>query len=124
MRARTAMLFSTPLLALLAEACSDAGPSEPAKAPVPTVTAVSPLTQEGTVNQFVASKPTVVVTDTRGRPVAGMIVVFNVQGPALPSATTGADGTASTEWRLSRVAGTQSWSRTCTPQKWWRSDLR
>jgi alpha-tubulin suppressor-like RCC1 family protein len=108
MRARTAMLFSAPLLALLADACSDAGPSEPAKAPVPTVTAVSPLTQEGTVNQFVASKPTVLVTDAGGRPVAGIIVVFNVQGPALPSITTGADGIASTEWRLSQVAGTQT----------------
>jgi hypothetical protein len=108
MRARTAMLFSAPLLALLAEACSDAAPSEPAKAPVPTVTAVSPLTQEGTVNQFVASKPTVVVTDAGGRPVAGIVVVFNVQGPALPSVTTGADGRASTEWRLLEVAGTQT----------------
>ncbi len=110
MGARTAILVSTSLLTMLAEACSDAGPgpSEPAKAPVPTVTAVSPLTLEGTVNQFVASKPTVLVTDSGGRPVAGINVVFNIEGAALPSATTGADGTASTAWRLSEVAGTQT----------------
>lgn len=107
MQARTSMPFATAVFALAAAACRDT-PTEPAKPPVPTITAVSPLTQQATVNHFVASKPTVLVADAGGRPVAGANVVFSTEGANLPLVTTGPDGTASIDWKLSQRSGTQT----------------
>ena len=87
--------------------CSDST-TEAVKPPVLTITAVSAITQQGTVDQFVASKPTVRVTDATGQPVVGASVAFSMGGLALPTIATGSDGTASMAWRLSQTAGTQT----------------
>jgi alpha-tubulin suppressor-like RCC1 family protein len=105
MRARNVVPFVAAVFGVAADACSDA--TTAAKAPLPTLAQVSPFTQQGTVNQLVASKPTVRVTDASGQPVAGLNIIFSFQGLDFQPVVTGADGTASTEWRLARVAGTQ-----------------
>jgi alpha-tubulin suppressor-like RCC1 family protein len=72
------------------------------------MTVVSPLMQQGTVNQYVASKPTVRVADAAGQPVAGASVIFSVAGADGATVVTATDGTASADWRLSQTAGTQT----------------
>ena len=106
MHTRKAVLFSAAMFALAAEACSDST-TDASKAPLPTLVQVSPFMQQATVGQLVASNPTVRVTDASGQPVPGLKVIFNFQGSDFPPVTTGADGTASTEWKLSTTAGTQ-----------------
>jgi hypothetical protein len=89
------------------EGCSDAKTTEPAI--TPSFVAVSQLTQQATVDHLVASNPTVRATDDAGRPVAGLIVVFNnLLAANSATVTTALDGTASTPWKLTQVAGQQT----------------
>jgi hypothetical protein len=108
MTARRITLLGTLASVLAAEGCSDSTTAtiEAAKPPVPIMTTVSAITQQGTVNQFVASAPTVRVTDASGQPVVGASVVFSLRAGAR-TITTGSDGTASVAWQLSRTSGTQ-----------------
>jgi alpha-tubulin suppressor-like RCC1 family protein len=106
---RTATVFAAFASVLALDGCSsDAKPTEPAPAPVPSMVAVSVLTQEATVDHPVPSNPTVRVTDAAGQPVPGLNVQFNTGGADSPPVTTGADGTASTTWKLGRTAGQQT----------------
>ena len=112
MTARRITLLGTLASVLAAEGCSDSttattATTATAKPPVPIMTAVSAITQQGTVNQFVASTPTVRVTDASGQPVVGASVVFSLRAGAR-TITTGTDGTASVAWQLSRTSGTQT----------------
>ena len=108
MTVQTALLLASFASVLTVEACSDGHPTEAAKPPVPAMTAVSPLMQQGTVNTYVASKPTVRVADASGQPVAGITVIFNAEGQDVATVLTATDGTASVDWRLSEAAGTQT----------------
>jgi hypothetical protein len=70
---------------------------------------VSQLTQQATVDHLVSSNPTVRAIDTAGHPVAGLIVVFNnALAASSATVTTGLDGTATTPWKLTQVAGQQT----------------
>src|SRR5262245_32773269 len=91
---------------LTVEGCRDAT-TQAAPARNLSITAVSDLTQQGTVNQLVGSNPTVRVTDAAGHAVAGVNVVFDVSNNGSTTVPTGPDGTASYTWRLARVAGPQ-----------------
>lgn len=108
MTVQTVLLVASFASMLAVEACGDDHPTEAAKPPVTTMTAVSPLLQQGTVNQFVAAKPTVRVADAAGQPVAGINVIFSAEGANAATVVTATDGTASLDWKLSQVAGTQT----------------
>ena len=86
---RFAALFATAISAFALQACSDAKSTEPAKPPVPSMTAASPLIQQGVVAQVAASAPTVRVTDASGAAVSGARVVFS-GSTVFPTVFTGA----------------------------------
>ena len=104
---RFAALFATAISAFALQACSDAKSTEPAKPPVPSMTAASPLIQQGVVAQVAASAPTVRVTDASGVAVSGARVVFS-GSTVFPAVFTGADGLATIAWKLTQIAGPQT----------------
>ena len=104
---RFAALFATAISALALQACSDAKSTEPAKPPVPSMTAASPLIQQGVVAQVAASAPTVRVTDVAGAAVSGARVVFS-GSTVFPAVFTGTDGLATIAWKLTQIAGPQT----------------
>src|SRR5687767_8167238 len=89
-----------------ASACSDStdpgGPSE--------LAAVSPLTSTGVAGEPVSPPPSVIVTDSRGRPVTGVVVAFTVEGGgtiSTPEDTTNTSGVAAIQrWVLGPAVGT------------------
>jgi hypothetical protein len=98
---------------LTVAACAEGGPPAPVD-PIPTTPSAIATSdgdgQQGTVGSALPVRPTVVVRDAAGRGVAGVNVVFNVTAGggwvAAASATTAADGTASTTWYMGPSAGT------------------
>ena len=106
LRSRMVVRVAVVSAILGVDGCRDA-PTAAAPAPIFSLTAVSDLNQQGTVNQFVRSNPTVRVTDAAGHAVAGVSVVFTAYNNGSTTMPTGPDGTASFAWRLTTVAGTQ-----------------
>ena len=94
---------------LAAVACGDAASSP--KPPIRTnLVAASPTGLTGTVGAAVDQAPSVIVRDSSGRPVAGIVVAFTITdgGGYLPSrlASSGADGLARLErWTLGMRPG-------------------
>jgi hypothetical protein len=106
---RNAGFSALPAALLALGACSDATKTtDPAKASTPVIAAVSDLSQQGIVDRLVPSNPVVRVTDKAGNPLRGINVVFSDGTSQIPTVVTGADGLASTTWRLARFAGTQT----------------
>jgi hypothetical protein len=98
---------------LLIAGCSkDIAPTEPAKSPTPLIAAVSALSQQATVDQVAPSDPVVRVTDKTGQPLSGISVVFSIGTSTINTVVTGADGLASTAWKLSPLAGPQTMTAT------------
>jgi hypothetical protein len=94
---------------LVLGACSDATKTtEATKPPTPFIAAVSDLSQQATVDHLVPSQPLVRVTDRAGVPLKGINVVFSDGSAKNTTVVTGADGLASTTWKLARFAGTQT----------------
>jgi hypothetical protein len=106
MGSHMAVLVAGGSMILGVASCRDST-TQAAPALILSITAVSALNQQGTVNQFLPSNPTVRVTDAPGHPVPGVTVVFTASYNSPASATTGPDGTASFRWKLGTVAGTQ-----------------
>ncbi len=100
-------LIAGAVSTLALQACSDGKPTEPAKPPIFSITAVSPLTQQAVVDHVVPSAPTVRVTDVVGMPVSGARVVFSGISD-FPAVFTGADGLATITWKLTRTAGIET----------------
>ena len=98
-----------PILLFATAACAD----NPAAPPVPTtMVAVSSTSVTGLVNSAV-SPPAVRISDQFGNPMQGVAVRFKTAqqfgAPAIRDVLSNSDGIASmTEWRLTRVAGSQS----------------
>ncbi|HYD43516.1 MAG TPA: Ig-like domain-containing protein [Anaeromyxobacter sp.] len=120
--------YNHPLAAavtmLLLAACGDAETGEAGSGPPgqpSRLLAVSLNRQVGVPDEPVPSRPTVVVTDARGTPVAGVPIEFEVTAGGgtvdPPSGTSGANGQLQAEWHLgpsgtqelrARIAGTTS----------------
>ncbi len=104
---RFAALIAGTISAVALQACGDSKSTEPVKAPVPSIAAVSPLSQQAVVDHVVPSAPTVRVTDAAGMPVSGARVVFSGITD-FPPVFTGADGVATITWKLTRTAGIET----------------
>ncbi|MFW6079357.1 MAG: hypothetical protein ACODAE_07045 [Gemmatimonadota bacterium] len=105
------LLFALLLLAAHS-ACGDDEPSGPGETdPVPSVVeAASEPLPSGTVGEALADAPAVVVRDSEGDGVAGVMVGFSVSAGSLSAdrAQTDDDGRASVEWTLGETAGEQT----------------
>lgn len=109
MALRIAGFYPVAAALLALGACSDATKmTEASTPPTPLIAAVSELSQQANVDHVVPSNPVVRVTDKAGRPLSGINVVFSTGISTMPTVVTGADGLASTTWKLSRFAGTQT----------------
>jgi len=104
---RFAALIAGTISAVALQSCSDGKSTEPARPPIPSITALSPLTQQAVVDHLVPSAPTIRVTDAAGRPVSGVRVVFS-GSTDFPAVITGPDGLATIAWKLSRTAGVET----------------
>jgi len=104
---RFAALIAGTILTVALQACSDGKSTEPAKPSIPSMAAVSPLTQQAVVDHVVPSAPTVRVTDAAGAPLSGARVVFGGITD-FPAVITGADGLATIAWKLTRTAGIET----------------
>jgi len=107
MTTRISAAFAAFVSAIAVSACRDASPTD-LEAPPPTMVAASELAQQAVVNHFVASDPTVRVTDRAGRPVIGATVVFSASVGASTIVLTSPDGTASVPWKLSARMGPET----------------
>jgi hypothetical protein len=89
---------SAPLIFLIV-GCHDriAGPEAPIDRAV-SVTATSVVDQTAMVGAEAPSPPTVVVRDAAGKPVAGVVILFD--GATSKTVTTSSDGTATLHWTL------------------------
>jgi hypothetical protein len=104
---RFAARIAGTILAVALQACGDGKSTEPAKPSIPSMAAVSPLTQQAVVDHVAPSAPTVRVTDAAGAPLSGARVVFGGITD-FPAVITGADGLATIAWKLTPTAGIET----------------
>lgn len=110
MRALTVLLGTFAVLSSIA-GCGDE-PMQPASEGMTVLTGDG---QRGTPGALLRDSISIVVTDPRGRPVAGVPVSFGAtgSGAAIPAVdTTDTDGVARTTWRLSLAEGEQALTAT------------